>query len=81
MKLVLDPSIRPEFETYHSVSQSGYGEMEVWACATSGSFGITQTGKSFTQDGDNEHVIILNLEDLRKLQSLVNHAVELLEKN
>lgn len=78
MKLQLDPSIRPEFETYHAVYPSEFGEMEVWACRSSESFGITQTGECFTHEGDNESIIILNREELLKLQVLVNQAVELL---
>lgn len=80
-ELVLDPTIRPGFQTYTADYESDFGKLEVWACVTSDSFGLTQTGESFTHDGDNEHVIILNRRDLLKLQVLVNQAVELLEKN
>lgn len=78
MKLVLDPSIRPEFETYHAKIDGGElgGETEVWVCKTSASFGLNQGGED-----DGCDIILLDKGGLLKLQSLVNQAVELLEKD
>lgn len=81
MKLELDPDIRPEFKTYGACFLGDFGKVEVWTCLTSDSFGITQIGENFTHDGDNEHIVLLNREELLKLQVLVNQAVELLGGN
>lgn len=77
MKLVLDPSIRPEFETYHAKIDGGDlgGETEIWVCKSSDSFGMNQGG-----DDEGGDIILLDKEGLLKLQLLVNQAVELLEK-
>lgn len=77
MKLVLDPSIRPEFETYHAKIDGGDlgGETEVWVCKTSSYFGLNQGGEDEGCD-----IILLDKAGLLKLQALVNQAVELLEK-
>lgn len=77
LKLELDTSVRPEFKTYHALYESDFGETEVWVCLTSESFGISQVGKSFNHPGDNEDIIILNREELFKLQALVNQAAEM----
>lgn len=77
MKLTLDPTIRPEFETYHAKFDGGElgNETEVWVCKTSNSFGLNQGGED--EDCD---IILLDKEGLLKLQTLVNQAVELLEQ-
>lgn len=78
MKLQLDPTIRPEFQTYHAIYEGGElgGETEVWVCKTSNSFGIGQGGEDEGCD-----IILLDKQGLLKLQSLVNQAVEILEQN
>lgn len=77
MKLVLDPTIRPEFETYHAKFDGGElgNETEVWVCKTSNSFGLNQGG-----DDEDCDIILLGKEGLLKLQTLVNEAVEILER-
>lgn len=80
MDMRLDPSIHPDFQTFFAEYESTFGKVEVWACVSSDTCGITQKGKSFTQDRDNEHIILLSREELLKLQVLVNKSVELLEK-
>ena len=76
MKLVLDPTIRPEFETYHAKFRGRVGfETEVWVCKTSNSFGLNQEG-----DHGDYDTILLGKEDLLKLQTLVNQAVKMLEE-
>lgn len=77
MKLTLDPTIHPEFETYHAKFDGGElgNETEVWVCKTSNSFGLNQGGED--EDCD---IILLDKEGLLKLQTLVNQAVELLEQ-
>lgn len=81
MKLVLDPTICPEFETYNAIFDGGQlgNETEVWVCKTSNSFGISQS----TPQGDgseDEDIILLDKDGLLKLQMLVNQAVEILEE-
>lgn len=76
MELVLDPTIRPEFETYHAKFDGGIGfETEVWVCKTSNSFGMGQEG-----DHGECDTILLSRDALLKLQSLVNQAVDILEE-
>lgn len=82
MKLELDPTIRPEFQTYHAIYEGGElgGATEVWVCKTSNSFGISQSTPQ--EDGsEDEDIILLDRKGLLKLQVLVNQAVELLEDN
>lgn len=81
MKLELDPTIRPEFQTYNTFFQAGElgGLTEVWVCKTSNSFGISQ-GTPQEDGGTEEDIILLDREGLLKLQELVNQAVELLEQ-
>ena len=74
MKLELDPEVRPEFLTYKHVLSSEFGELEVWVCKTSETFGIEQSNTL-----DDEDSIIMNRNDLLNLQKLVNHAVEIME--
>ncbi|AKU43898.1 hypothetical protein CPT_Merlin252 [Citrobacter phage Merlin] len=74
MKLELDPDVRPEFLSYTNTFKSKYGEVEVWACKTSESFGINQTN-----DKADEDIIVMDKYDLLNLQKLVNHAVEIME--
>ena len=72
MKLELDPDINASFSTYTCSFETYFGGVsEVWACRTSenAAFGIEQ----------GEECISLNREELLKLQSLVNHAVEILK--
>lgn len=81
MKLELDPSILPEFKTYHGIFNGGNlgGKTEVWVCKTSDSFGISQ----FTPQedgGEEEDIILLDREAVLKLQVLINQAIEILEK-
>lgn len=81
MKLEIDPTVRPEFETYHATFEGGaLGDVtEVWVCKTSNYFGITQTPGTGC-GGKEEDTVILDRENLLKLQGLVNQAVQLLEK-
>lgn len=72
MKLELDPDINPSFQTYTCTFETqSNGATEVWACLTGGNvaFGIDQ----------GEDCILLTREELLKMQSLVNHAVEILK--
>ena len=82
MELVLDPTIRPEFQTYNALFEGGElgGTTEVWMCKTSNSFGISQSTPQ-EDGGEDEDIILLDKEGLLKLQTLVNQAVELLEGN
>lgn len=58
--------------TYHNcMFPSNYGDTEVWVSPGDHkwAFGINQDGES----------ILLNLEEFKKLQALVNHAAEILK--
>ncbi len=70
MKLELDPTIEPSFQTYtHTFLSDLSGKTEVYACRTSKCVGIEQ----------GTDIVLLDKEDLLKLQELVNQAVKLLE--
>lgn len=71
----LDPTIEPEFGTYTAHVKSKWGDIEVAACVSSEMVLLEQPG----DDADKPHIIMMDLEEAKKIRDLFDTAIAILE--
>lgn len=71
----LDPTIEPEFGTYTAHVKSKWGDIEVATCVSSEMVLLEQPG----DDVDEPHIIMMDLEEAKKIRDLFDTAIAILE--